>query len=111
MKSLGRSDLMSSACSQTYSVSSAFPGRRWMCSALHLALAVSCVLAVCQASYGQSTFGTVLGTVKDPSGSLVPMAKVDLLNTGTNVARSTLTKADGAYEFVKVDGGKDKLKV
>ena len=44
---------------------------------ISMALAIVCVLAFCQASYAQSTFGTVLGTVKDPSGSAVPMATVE----------------------------------
>ena len=43
---------------------------------LHLTLAVCCVLAFCCAGYAQSTFGTVLGTVKDPSGSVIPRAAV-----------------------------------
>jgi hypothetical protein len=53
----------------------------------------------------------VLGTVKDSSGSLVPAAKVDLLNTGTNAVRSTITTADGLYEFVNVDVGTYSIKV
>ena len=52
--------------------------------ALSLALAVVGLVAVSQIGFAQSTFDTVLGTVKDPSGAFVPMAKVDLTNTGTN---------------------------
>jgi hypothetical protein len=61
----------------------------------HLAVAVFCVLAFCQASYAQSTFGRVLGTVKDPSGSLIPMATVELMNTGTNAVRTAVTNTNG----------------
>ena len=75
----------------------------------HLTLAVACLLAFSETSYGQSTFGTVLGTVKDPSGSIVPGIKVSLLNTGTNADRSTLSKSDGSYEFVNVEIGTYKL--
>ncbi len=77
----------------------------------HLAIAVTCLLSIDRASYAQSTFGTVLGTVKDPSGSVIPEAKVDLLNTGTNGSRSTITSADGAYEFVNVNVGSYRLAV
>ena len=80
-------------------------------SVFKLALVVSCCLALCQTGYSQSTFGTVLGTVKDPSGSLIPAAKVNLLNTGTNATHSSLTNTDGAYEFVNVDVGLYRLKV
>jgi hypothetical protein len=77
----------------------------------HLTLAAFCVLAICKVSYGQSTFGTVLGTVKDPSGSAVPMASVELTNVGTNAARTVMTTDAGAYQFVNVDQGTYRLKV
>src|ERR1700688_2306103 len=104
-----RRDLMSSACSLTYSVSSAFHDCRWMRTAFHLALAIFCLLALGHATYGQSTFGTVLGTVKDPSGSTIAKAKMELLNTGTNAVRSTESSANGAYQFNNIDVGTYKL--
>jgi hypothetical protein len=76
-----------------------------------LAFSVSCVLALCGIGYGQSTFGTVLGTVKDPSGSLIPMAMVSLMNTGTNAEKTAITNSNGAYEFVNVEIGNYKLTV
>src|ERR1700724_3411605 len=79
--------------------------RRWLRSVCRLALAMICVLGYSQVSYGQSTFGTVLGTVKDPSGGLIPQAKVSLVNTGTNAVRSTLTSSDGLYQFVNTEVG------
>jgi hypothetical protein len=102
---------MSFACTPTYSVSFVSRDRRWMRLAFNLALTVSCVLAFCQASYAQSTFGTVLGTIKDPSGSFVPMATVELMNTGTSAVRSTVTNANGGYEFVNTEIGNYKLTV
>ena len=84
---------MSSACSRTYPVSFVPRDRRWMrSSCLHTW--PSRLLAFwrsAQASFAQSTFGTVLGTVKDPSGSVVPMATVSLMNTGTNAEHSAIT--------------------
>ena len=97
--------------SSTYLVSFVTCDRRWARFVLQLALAIACVLALSQASYGQSTFGTVLGTVKDPSGSLVPMAKVELMNAGTNATRTTTTNTDGAYQFVNIDAGMYKVSV
>jgi len=95
----------------TYPATSVSHDRRWMRFVFHLAMAICSILAFRQTGYGQSTFGAVMGTVKDPSGSLIPGAKVDLLNTGTNANRSTTTNANGAYEFVNVDVGIYKLKV
>jgi hypothetical protein len=80
-------------------------------TSFRLVLVILCVLGFARPSYGQSTFGKVLGTVKDPSGSLVPQAKVDLLNTGTNTNHSTITNANGAYEFVNIEIGNYKLTV
>jgi len=102
---------MSSGCSSTYPVSFVTRDCQWMRGALRLTLAAFCVLAFCCASYAQSTFGTVLGTVKDPSGSAVPMAKVSLMNTGTNAEHTTVTNNDGAYTFVSIDVGNYRLTV
>ena len=74
-------------------------------------LGAFCVAAFSLAAYGQSTFGTVLGTVKDPSGSLVPKAIVDLINTGTGASKSTESNGNGSYEFVNVDVGNYKLTI
>src|ERR1700693_5932411 len=102
---------MSSINSQMCPVSSAPREGRWMRSMIHLTLAIACVLAFCQASYAQSTFGTVLGAVKDPSGSAVPMASVELMNTGTNASHKAVTNNDGSYTFVNIDVGNYKLTV
>jgi hypothetical protein len=76
-----------------------------------IALLAACVLAFGVRLEAQSTFGTVLGTVRDPSGSVVPNAKLSLLNKGTNVSRSTISNTSGSYEFVNVDVGNYQLKV
>ena len=71
------------------------------------------VLLLClllrQPVYGQSTFGTVLGTVKDASGATVSNAVVKLTNTGTNSSRSETSNAEGTYSFVNVDVGTYQL--
>jgi hypothetical protein len=63
------------------------------------------------AAYGQSTFSTVLGAVKDPSGAVVPMATVQLTNTGTNATRQEISDTNGRYQFNNVDVGNYKLSV
>ncbi|HTC36202.1 MAG TPA: TonB-dependent receptor [Bryobacteraceae bacterium] len=102
---------MSSGCSSTNPLSFVTRNRQSMRGALRLGLAVCCVLAFCCAAYAQSTFGTVLGTVKDPSGSLIPGATVTLMNTGTNAEHTTTTNTNGAYDFVNVEIGNYKLSV
>jgi hypothetical protein len=63
------------------------------------------LMAWCGTAYTQSTFGTVLGTVRDPTRSVVPKAKVQLVNTGTNAVRETQSTMSGTYQFVNVDTG------
>jgi len=79
--------------------------------AVYLTLAMVCLLALAPLSFAQSTFGRIVGTVTDPSGSFVPMATVTLMNTGTNTETSTMTNANGGYEFVNVDIGTYKITV
>jgi Carboxypeptidase regulatory-like domain len=62
-------------------------------------------LAGARVAVGQSTFGTVLGTVKDASGAVVPGARVVLTNTDENSSRSTVTDVHGDYEIVDVKPG------
>jgi hypothetical protein len=60
---------------------------------------------------GQSTFGTVLGTVKEPSGAVVSGAAVNLTNIGTNAKRSTVTNDSGSFEFTNVEVGSYKVDI
>ncbi len=76
-----------------------------------IALVPLCLLAIGSIAYGQSTFGTLLGTIRDPSGSVVLKAKVQLVNTGTNIARNTESTLDGTYKFVNLDAGTYQLNV
>lgn len=47
--------------------------------------------------HGQNVFGTISGTVTDPSGAVVPGATVRAVNQGTGAAFQTSTGPDGAY--------------
>ena len=62
--------------------------------ALVLALAVPAVLL------GQFEAATVLGTIRDASGAVVPHSKVTLENIDTGVALTTNADGAGNYEFV-----------
>jgi len=78
---------------------------------LHLVLIFFGILGWCNVAQAQSTFGTVLGTVKDPQGNVVATAAVRLTNKGTNAARSTLSNEIGSYEFSNVEVGSYELTV
>lgn len=48
-------------------------------------------------AYAQSTTGTILGTVTDASGGVLPGATVTITNTGTGLTRIIPTSSDGAF--------------
>jgi Carboxypeptidase regulatory-like domain/TonB-dependent Receptor Plug Domain len=57
-------------------------------------------------SLSAQTFrGTILGTVTDPSGAVLPGAKVTVKNTGTGIERTTETSADGSYALSELPIG------
>src|SRR5215471_1172485 len=57
-------------------------------------------------SLSAQTFrGTILGTVTDPSGAVIPGAKVTVKNTGTGLERTTETSADGSYSLPELPIG------
>ena len=74
---------------------------RWLSSVAVLL----CLFTYCAPLSAQSTFGTVLGTVKDPSGSLVPMAKVRPHERRNQLGAFHCHQDGRSYEFVSVEAG------
>jgi len=57
-------------------------------------------------SLSAQTFrGTILGTATDPSGAVLPGAKVTVKNVGTGLERTTETSADGSYSLPELPIG------
>ena len=76
-----------------------------------LLFTVALVLATSLSVSAQSTYGTVDGTVLDPSGATVAGAEVTLTNTGTGEKHTQPTGNEGAYQFVNVIPGEYRLDV
>ena len=55
--------------------------------------------------------GTILGTVTDSSGAIVPNAKVTVTNTGTNGEFRTITSSAGDYNAPSLNPGSYKVTV
>src|ERR1700741_2953992 len=68
-------------------------------------LATVLFLGCCFQARGQSTFGSISGTVADASGAAVPDAQVTLTNTATSAKETFTTGADGLYSFVNLNPG------
>lgn len=60
---------------------------------------------------GQSTYGTILGTVKDSSGRVVQHAAVILRNLGTTETRKTATDDSGSFTFINLNAGNYEIKI
>src|SRR3954471_23792720 len=54
---------------------------------------------IAQCCFAQTFSSSIAGVVTDPSGSVVPGAKVHLRNMGTNDVRDTTTTPAGTYKF------------
>ncbi len=71
------------------------------------------LLAVFLAAVGraQTTSGTILGTLTEQTGAVLPNTSVTLTNTGTADTRVTNTNDAGVYQFVNVPPGSYELTV
>src|SRR5881296_1280741 len=69
------------------------------------------VLVAAIPGFAQLPTGTILGTVKDASGALVPGAAVTAQNLETGTSRSTLTNETGAYRLAALPVGRYDLRV
>jgi hypothetical protein len=72
---------------------------------LATAALLACVFIFQASAFAQTSRGTVSGLVTDPQGAAVAGANVTLLNTQTNLSRTTTTNDEGFYRFDAVDLG------
>src|SRR5882724_5503191 len=64
------------------------------------ALVVVCSLTIMTASaFGQAVYGSIFGTVTDPSGAAVSGAKVTVTSVRRNITEQATTNADGNYSI------------
>src|SRR5260370_2182330 len=60
-------------------------------------------------AFGQPTFASILGTVRDPSGAVVSGCAITAENTGTSAHRATVTDQNGSYSFPNLEPGVYKV--
>ncbi len=60
---------------------------------------------------GQITVGNIVGTVTAPDGSVLPGARIKVINNGTNAVRAVTADAHGDYEAADLDPGTYTVKV
>lgn len=69
------------------------------------AIGCLCVSLIAAGALGQSTTGSIYGSVSDPSGASLPGATVTLTDIHTGVEQKTTTNSAGDYTFTTVNPG------
>src|SRR6266568_8712799 len=65
-----------------------------------------CALALFSAClFGQTVSSSLVGTVLDPTGAVVPSAPVTLTDTDTGAVRSAVTDSAGVFRFLNLSPG------
>jgi hypothetical protein len=63
------------------------------------------LLLISTSLIAQTFRGTILGTVTDPQGAVIPGAKVTVHNVNTGLERTTQTSEDGSYSVPELPIG------
>src|SRR5579859_7765367 len=77
--------------------------RAWKYS--FLLIFCSLTLGMNQPSFAQSIQGTILGTVTDAKGALVPSATVEVTNRDTSFTRTVTSDSTGHYRVPSLEPG------
>ena len=78
---------------------------------LSLVLSFGFFFSTCLFVQGQSTYGSITGSVTDPTGAAIADAQVTLTNLGTAEKRVQPTGSDGLYSFVNLIPGNYRVDV
>jgi len=76
-----------------------------------LLVSIGLIFSVSLPLYGQSTYGSVSGSVADTSGAIVTDANVTLTNLGTSEKRTQSSGSDGLFTFVNLFPGQYRIDV
>ena len=74
-------------------------------------LLVVCMLAASGTLLAQKNVGSIVGSVKDPVGALVPNAKVTVTNNATGAAREVTSNEAGEFAVTNLEPGNYKVTV
>ncbi|MDX2152459.1 MAG: carboxypeptidase regulatory-like domain-containing protein [Bryobacteraceae bacterium] len=72
---------------------------------LSFTFAFLALLLLAVPAFSQGTGGGLAGTIYDPSGSILPGAKVTITNVATNVTNTVASDSQGRYEFINIPAG------
>jgi len=72
---------------------------------------LSAALLFSLTALGQTSRGTVTGTVTDPNGAVIAGAQVTIISVQTKLSRVTTSNSEGLYRFEAVDPGTYSIKI
>ena len=70
---------------------------------------LACLAIISVAAFGQTFYGTVVGSVQDSTGAVIPGASVTITSLGTGEQRVQETEGSGLYRFVNLVPGQYRL--
>jgi len=76
-----------------------------------LLAALLLVSALTPRAFSQSTFGSIVGTVQDPTGGGVPGASISVTDLDENTTRSVVSGGNGLYQILNLKPGRYAVKV
>lgn len=88
----------------------------WSMNSLSLVVRVFALLALALvlangAAWAQEATGKIIGTITDPTGGVIPDAKVTVTNVATQVSRETATDREGYYQVLSLPIGTYRVTV
>lgn len=78
------------------------PRNRDLAAIVLLGVAILCTARI---GHAQVLYGSIVGTVTDGTGALVPNAAVKVVQTETNLVRETTTDSEGGYKVTTLPAG------
>ena len=66
---------------------------------------VLCAVCLAMPGFAQTTFGSILGTVTDPSGAVMPNVTITVTNQGENISRDVVSDGQGNYRAENLKAG------
>lgn len=74
-------------------------------SALTLFMLTAMLMSIMPAGYAQTATATIVGTVLDPQGAVIPSATIVARNVDTGIERTTKSTSEGLYRFGNLTPG------
>ncbi len=79
--------------------------RRWITQISTFAVSLFLVCMFTQPAPAQVLYGSIVGTVEDPSGAVIPGAALSITNVATNTVREVTADDEGRYTAINLPAG------